>query len=154
MKKTLACLMVLFLSVPAAADTIVLKNGSRIKASQTWEDGGKIHYQKFGQVIAIPMANVVRVERAEKPEKKEAQGQGFVRRQESPIRLTASDRMATPEDLDAEYQALVEEKRKLREGRSAMDSSDYRQKKRALLRRFRRFALKTGYCFDKGAGIR
>lgn len=44
------------------ADTIVLKNGKRIKVEQTWKEDGQIKCERFGSVIGYPESMVDRVE--------------------------------------------------------------------------------------------
>ena len=45
------------------ADTIVLKNGRRIKAEKVWEDGGQIKGAVYGATIGYPKDQVKSIER-------------------------------------------------------------------------------------------
>ncbi|MFZ7126435.1 MAG: hypothetical protein ACOWWM_09820 [Desulfobacterales bacterium] len=54
-------LNLLFISAPALADTIVLKDGRRIEADQVWIDGEMIRYRKFGTVIGLSEGQVTQV---------------------------------------------------------------------------------------------
>jgi hypothetical protein len=47
----------------AMADTIVLKNGRRIKAEKVWEDGGQIKGAVYGATIGNPKDQVKSIER-------------------------------------------------------------------------------------------
>jgi tetratricopeptide (TPR) repeat protein len=59
----LPCSVLLFWSVRAAADTIVLKNGRRITAMNVVEEGGKIRYLTSAGELSLPKSIVDHVER-------------------------------------------------------------------------------------------
>ncbi|OQY59236.1 MAG: hypothetical protein B6245_07735 [Desulfobacteraceae bacterium 4572_88] len=63
--------LLLILSFPADADTIILKNGKKIETMVAWEDGEQIKCRMFGSVIGFSKENVERVEKTSLGEKRE-----------------------------------------------------------------------------------
>src|SRR5690349_1849054 len=53
----------LFVSVQAAADTIVLKNGRRIAALSAFEDGDKVRYMTSAGELSLPKSIVDHIEK-------------------------------------------------------------------------------------------
>lgn len=52
----------------ACADTIVLKNGNKIKSERVWEEDGIIKCIRMGGVVGYPKASVERIEKEDKEE--------------------------------------------------------------------------------------
>ena len=62
--------LILFTPISIEADTIVLKNGTRIKVDQTWKKDGQIKCYRFGAVIGYSLDSIEHIEIDEKSEKK------------------------------------------------------------------------------------
>jgi tetratricopeptide (TPR) repeat protein len=63
MRMVLALVALLFLSVHAVADTIVLKNGRRILALSAYEDGDKVKYLTSAGELSLPKSIVDHIEK-------------------------------------------------------------------------------------------
>ena len=64
MKKTLVISMILLaFSMPAAADSIIFKDGMRVDASDVWEGNGEVKCKIGGIVFGYPKSDVERIER-------------------------------------------------------------------------------------------
>src|SRR6266851_9550750 len=63
MRLVMAFVALLFLSAPAAADTIVLRNGRRILALSAYEDGDKVRYQTSAGELSLPKSIVDHIEK-------------------------------------------------------------------------------------------
>src|SRR5271154_7455467 len=57
------CAVVFFAAVGAHADTIVLKNGRRIVASNVREEGDKVKYETSAGELSLPKAIVDHIEK-------------------------------------------------------------------------------------------
>lgn len=57
-------LSILILALPPSSrsDVIHLRNGKRLSVDRTWQEGGKIHYEKNGNIFGFSKALVARVE--------------------------------------------------------------------------------------------
>jgi hypothetical protein len=62
--------LILFTPTSIEADTIVLKNGTRIKVDQTWKEDGQIKCYRFGAVIGYSLDSIDHIEIDKKSEKK------------------------------------------------------------------------------------
>lgn len=64
MKKTLILsMMLLAFSLPAAADTIIFKDGMRIEAPHVWQENEEVRCEIGGIVFGYPKADVERIEK-------------------------------------------------------------------------------------------
>jgi len=64
MKKTLILSMILLaFSLPAAADTIIFKDGMRIEAPDVWEENEEVRCEIGGIVFGYPKADIERIEK-------------------------------------------------------------------------------------------
>ncbi len=64
MKKTLILsLILLAFSLPAAADTIIFKDGMRVEAPHIWEENKEVRCEIGGIVFGYPKADVERIEK-------------------------------------------------------------------------------------------
>jgi tetratricopeptide (TPR) repeat protein len=52
----------LLISAPLLSDVLYLRNGKRLYVERSWEDAGKVHYEKNGNVYTFSKELVVRVE--------------------------------------------------------------------------------------------
>ena len=67
LRLAMAFVALLFLSAPAAADTIVLKNGRRILALSAYEDGDKVRYLTSAGELSLPKSIVDHIEKGAVP---------------------------------------------------------------------------------------
>jgi hypothetical protein len=64
-------MLLLFLAIfisssnTAVADTIILKNGMKIKVPRTWEENGMVYYEMFGSKFSYKKDEIERVEKDE-----------------------------------------------------------------------------------------
>jgi hypothetical protein len=66
MKKTLILsMMLLAFSLPAAADTIIFKDGMRIEAPHVWEENAEVRCEIGGIVFGYPKTDVERIEKGQ-----------------------------------------------------------------------------------------
>jgi hypothetical protein len=64
MKKTLILSMILLaVSLPAAADTIIFKDGMRIEAPDVWEENEEVRCEIGGIVFGYPKSDIERIEK-------------------------------------------------------------------------------------------
>ena len=71
--------LLFFFPIPTSADTVILKTGETIETSEVWEQGDKIFFYLFGQVLSIHQKDVQQIKRtkldrnksSQKPKKKE-----------------------------------------------------------------------------------
>jgi hypothetical protein len=80
----LVLLTALFASRGSFADTIVLKNGRRIRAESVSEEGDKAFYEAEGGRISLPKSLIERIEKTEGPQS-EQQGIANRGQQTSPL---------------------------------------------------------------------
>jgi tetratricopeptide (TPR) repeat protein len=66
-KILLACFIFFAPALPARADTIFFKNGARLDISKTWQAGGQIKCNLYGQEVGYPLKDVLRVEKNTPP---------------------------------------------------------------------------------------
>src|SRR5438477_12762811 len=85
-RRVLLCVVLLFLSSRAAADTIVLKNGRRIMALSAVEEGDKVRYMTSAGELSLPKSIVDRIEKG-----------GFAATSGPPGDATANLTITTPE---------------------------------------------------------
>src|SRR5215468_1233664 len=57
------CALLLSIATAALADTIVLKNGRKIRALSVTEDGDKIHYETSAGTLTLPKSIVDHIEK-------------------------------------------------------------------------------------------
>jgi len=60
-------LMCLVATLPARADTIFFKNGARLDIAKTWQEDGLVKCEMYGQAVAYPLKDVLRVEKNTAP---------------------------------------------------------------------------------------
>jgi cytochrome c556 len=67
MKNRLLVTVFLVIAFPlfTCADTLVLKDGTRIEVKNYWEEDGQIKFQKYGSVIGYPKSNILMIEKEE-----------------------------------------------------------------------------------------
>jgi len=77
-------LLCVLLSHTARADVIHLRNGKKLSVERAWEDGGRIHYERNGNVFGFSKELVERIESGPyRPEPRYAVSPGAIQRQQS-----------------------------------------------------------------------
>jgi tetratricopeptide (TPR) repeat protein len=66
-KFLLAGLVFFATALPARADTIFFKNGARLDIVKAWQEDGQIKCEMYGQEVAYPLKDVLRVEKNTAP---------------------------------------------------------------------------------------
>ena len=77
-------LLCVLLSHTARADVIYLRNGKKLSVERAWEDGGRIHYERNGNVFGFSKELVERIESGPyRPEPRDVVSPGAIQRQQS-----------------------------------------------------------------------
>ena len=84
LNQALPLLLCIFFGHTASADVIYLRNGKRLSVERAWEDGGRIHYERNGNVFGFSKELVERIESGPyRPEPRDAVNPGAIQHQQS-----------------------------------------------------------------------
>ncbi len=84
MNQALPVLLCILLASTASADVIYLRNGKKLSVERAWEDGGRIRYERNGNVFGFSKELVERIESGPyRPEPRDAVNPGAIQRQQS-----------------------------------------------------------------------
>ena len=84
LNQALPLLVCLFFGHTASADVIYLRNGKKLSVERAWEDGGRIHYERNGNVFGFSKELVERIESGPyRPEPRDAVNPGAIQHQQS-----------------------------------------------------------------------
>ena len=84
LNQTLPVLFCILLGSTASADVIYLRSGKKLSVERAWEDGGRIHYERNGNVFGFSKELVDRIESGPyRPEPRDAVNPGTIQRQQS-----------------------------------------------------------------------
>ncbi|MCI0420089.1 MAG: tetratricopeptide repeat protein [Acidobacteria bacterium] len=100
-------LLCLIFGPPAAADIIHFKNGKKLNVERAWEEGGRIHYERNGNVFGFSKELVARIESgAYLPDAREAPPKATREGQSVPIEVL-DEALDLDDSLDSEAPEVI-----------------------------------------------